>query len=311
MSNPECVRIVTIMKKYFRLMFLILLIALAFALNKLDYKYPTTQARIIYSNNIRELVYHIDTEAEKAKFNPKIVTVSKDDSVITHLTTATTPINALIDLDYSISNRNTVITTSPTYSLLNGSFIKIRTFYTSIEDIQTEIPYATIVKGDTLCEKLSSQVVEQRGVLGVMTTTMKRVFEGSNVVLEEVLNQEVNSEPRAEILVIKGPDDSPKDVPQRGYNCDYWYAYVNSLSIPDSEKDWLKYIMKCESGCNAESNKGYYKGLFQWDPCYWYKQFPNDNIFDGAAQIKHTLEKFRAGGQNMWPACNNRYQSTH
>ena len=295
------------MKKISKILLPILLAGSVYGLNKLNIDYFVPKPKLVFAENIRELTYNMDTEVEKAKLGYKIVTVSKETNVQTYITKATTPIYALIDLDYSVSNKNTVVSTSPVNQLMNGTYIKIKTFYTTIEDIKTKIPYSTIVNGDTLCERLSEQYVQQQGVLGVRTTTLKKVFEDSELVLEEVLNEEVNTEPRTEIIVIKGPNDSPDEVPQRGYDCDYWQAFVDTINATSDEKHWLKKIMYCESGCNAESNKGYYKGLFQWDPCYWYKQFPNDNIFDGVAQIQHTLEKYRAGGENMWPACNASY----
>ena len=62
--------------------------------------------------------------------------------------------------------------------------------------------------------------------------------------------------------------------------------------------------MRKESGCNAEHNRGTYKGLFQWEPCLWYRLYPTDNIFCGETQIKNTLAKVRAGAnpKYMWPA---------
>ena len=299
------------MKNRFKLPFLLLLVICTFGLNMISKENFTPHPKTIYPENIREVAYNIDTQQAKEKMDHKIVTISKEEDIKTHITTADTPIHALLELDYSVSNRNTVVSTSPISRLMDGSYIKIKTFYTTIEDIETEIPYATIITGDTLCERISEQYVEQQGVLGVKTTTLKKVYEDSELVLEEVLNEEVNTEPRPEIIIVKGPDDTPDEVPQRGYNCEFWRAYVDTVNATAKEKEWLKYIMFCESGCNAESNKGYYKGLFQWDPCYWYKQFPDDNIFDGVAQIEHTLEKIRAGAHTMWPACNKRYNATH
>jgi hypothetical protein len=296
------------MKKISKILLPLLLAGSVYGLNELNKDYFVPKPKTIFAENIRELTYNIDTKVEKAKFGYKIITISKEDDVRMYITKATTPIYALIDLEYPISNKNTVISTSPINNLTNGTYIKVKTSYTTIEDIKTEIPYATIVNGNTLCERLSEQYVQQKGVMGIKTTTLKKVFEDSELVLKEVLNEEINTEPRTEIIVIKGPDDSPTDVPQRGYDCTYWQGFVDTIRASEDEKHWLKKIMYCESGCNAESNKGYYKGLFQWDPCYWYKQFPDDNIFDGVAQIQHTLEKYRAGGENMWPACNKNYE---
>jgi hypothetical protein len=143
-----------------------------------------------------------------------------------------------------------------------------------------------------------------------MTQRIKKIYEGRDLLTQEVIDQNIVKAPRAEIIVIKGPNDSPSSVPQRGYDCVYWHSYVDNLNASQEEKQWLKFAMKLESGCNAESNSNqYYKGLLQWDPCLWYKQFPNENIFDGEAQIKRSLQKLRNGADpsRMWPNVYSRY----
>ena len=155
----------------------------------------------------------------------------------------------------------------------------------------------------------------QQGVLGAMTQTIKKTYQGGDLVASEIMNKSVVKNPVKEIIILEGPNDSPDQVPQIGYNCPYWESYIdNDVTAFDEEKQWLKFTMRWESGCNGESNKNsYYKGLFQWDPCLWYEQYPNDNIFDGKAQIKRTLEKLRAGArpQYMWPAVYKKYVATY
>jgi len=207
-----------------------------------------------------------------------------------------------------------VISTSPMNTLYNHSYIYVFSYRDTIDEVKLEIPYQRIVKGGTLCERLSQKILQQEGVLGIMTQKVRRIYERGELVMEEILEKDITREPRAEIYIIKGPDDSPQEVPQIGYSCEYWFAYVDTLNASAEEKRWLKWTMKYESGCNAENNRHpYYKGLFQWDPCLWYQQYPNESIFDGRAQIKRTLEKLRGGANpaRMWPAVYKLYVSKY
>lgn len=297
------------MKKHILIPVLVLLLVVS--LSTAYSFYPSDIATSSFDLNLREITYDIDTAREKGRLSYKLVQVDMDEEIQTHLVFSHTPLDALLDLGYEISNMQRVISTSPISSLYDFTYIKVRTFSSTLEDLITDIEYATIIRGNTLCESLSSRAVEQEGVLGIMTTTIKKSYEGRNLIAEEVLGEEVNQEPRPEIIIIQGPFDSPNVTNQPNtYDCNFWEVYINtSVHATAQEKAWLKFIMYCESGCNAASNKGFYKGMFQWDPCFWYKQFPNDNIFDGKAQIQHTLEKYRAGAATMWPACNRSYLS--
>jgi len=264
-------------------------------------------------SNFLDLVYRVNTEELKSGISVKLITVNYDGVVKKHLTRSYSPVTALIDLGYSISNRNKIVTTSPISKLYNNSYIWVYSYTTTIDEIMYSIPYETIIKGNSLCQQLSESTTEQNGVLGLMIKRVKRIYQGNELIAEEIIESIVKKEARPEIVVIKGPDDSPDSVPQRGFNCDYWHSYVDNINATDEEKKWLKFVMKWESGCNAERNSGFYKGLFQWSPCIWYSQYPKDNIFDGTLQIKRVLEKLRAGANphNLWPAVHNKYVATY
>jgi len=258
-------------------------------------------------------IYRVDPIEARYGGDIKVVKISYDGDINTHFCRSYSPVTALIDLGYSVSNRNKITSTSPIFSLHTNSHILVETYRTTIDEILLEIPFETIIKGNVLCQKLAQESTEQNGVLGVMTQKIKRVYKGDTLIAEEIVEEEIQREARPQIIVITGPEDLPTSVPQRGYNCGYWNAYVDSIGATEEEKQWLKSVMKCESGCNAESNKSFYKGLFQWDPCLWYKQYPNDNIFNGEIQIQRTLEKLRNGANpnQMWPACHRRYKSAY
>lgn len=274
-----------------------------------DFNGSRNEQRLLSNRYLVEAMYDIDFKEAKDYINFKLITINYEGEIKTHISNSGSPITSLIDLGYSLSNKNIVISTSPINKLYNNSFILVESYTSTIDEIILAIPYTVIVEGTTLCESLQTQSVQQEGVLGAMTQRIKRTYKGDELIAEEVIEENTTKEAKPKIIVIKGPDDTPDSVPQRGYNCTYWETYIDNISASEEERKWLKFTMKLESGCNAESNKSYYKGLFQWDPCLWYKLYPDDNIFDGEAQIKRTLQKIRAGAnpRNMWPAVYKRY----
>ena len=145
--------------------------------------------------------------------------------------------------------------------------------------------------------------------MGVKKEVYQNTYEDGVLVKSILVDEIVLKHPQNEIVEIGTSWYTLKGIEIRGYNCNYWYSVVDSGPYSPEEKEWLKFIMYCESGCNAESNKSSYKGLFQWSPYWWSRQF-SENIYDGHAQIKHTIEKYRAGEStraSQWPACNAKY----
>jgi hypothetical protein len=259
-------------------------------------------------------IYGVDPQEATGSNNIKMVTVNYDGEIQKFFSRSSSPVTALIDSGYSVSNKNRIVSTSPISRLNNNSFIQVYTYRTTIDEILLELPYETILKGTVLCKSLAQEVREQEGVLGVMSQRIKKTYRGDMLVAEEIVEENIEREPRPEIIVIRGPEDLPSSVPQRGYDCGYWKTYIrNNVQATDEEKQWLEFMIHCESGCNAESNRSFYKGLFQWNPCLWYRQFPNDNIFDGEVQINRTLQKLREGANpnQMWPGCHRRYKGQY
>jgi hypothetical protein len=239
----------------------------------------------------------------------KIVTVTYNKNSSTYLTRSKTPNQALLSLGYPVRSVNRILSTSPADRLHTDSHILIQTYRTELSSLTVEIPFKTETKGTVLCAKLAKPVVEQEGVLGVKTQTIEKYYLEDKFISERVISESIDKEPVDKIISYTGANHDPHSVTQLGHNCDYWNSVVDSLHATEEEKRWLKFTMRLESGCNAESNKSFYKGLFQWSPCLWYSLYPNDNIFDGYAQIRNTLNKVRAGAhpKNMWPAVYRKY----
>jgi hypothetical protein len=281
-----------------------------FLLNGVYLLYPRETKSKELPGKIYE-IYRVDPVEARHGSHIKLITVNYDGTITKHLCRSYSPVTALIELGYHISNMNKITATSPISQLYTNSFILVETYRTTIDEVLLEIPFQTVMKGNVLCKSLSQEVKEQEGVLGLMTQKVKRIYRGNTLIAEEIIEEHMEREARPEIIIIRGPEDLPTSVPQRGYNCAYWSAYIDGIDATIQEKEWLKFVMRWESGCNAESNKSFHKGLYQWDPCLWYKQYPNENIFDGEAQIRRTLEKLRNGANpsRMWPAVHKKYLS--
>lgn len=256
-------------------------------------------------------LYGINLEEKEESCLIKKIGVCYDGKTTFHLVRSGTPITALIDLNYPVSNRSRITSTSPISFLYNNSYILVETYKSTIEELMIDIPFETVRKGDVLCQKLAKEEIEQEGVLGLMVQKIEKVYVGNTLIAEEVIEERIEREPRPQIIVIQGSGDLLSSVPKRGANCSYWGRYIDGINATEEEKRWLKSVMDCESRCNAESNISYYKGLFQWDPCLWYRIYPDKNIFSGEEQIAMTLQKLREGGHTMWPACHRQYKSKY
>lgn len=289
-----------------KIFFILLATILFWEIYYVDSMFPV----ISYSEgnpSILEEVFRNQKTIEDTKI--KVITVTYNQNSSVYLTKSINPTQALLSLGYPVTSSNRIFSTSPTNTLYTDSHILVQTYRTQLSTITTDIPFETITKDTSLCARLAKPVVEQKGVLGVKTQIIETYYLEDKFISERVVSESIDKEPVDEIISYTGANHEPHSVTQLGYNCDHWNSVVDSLNATDEEKQWLKFTMKLESGCNAESNKSTYKGLFQWSPCLWYRLFPNDNIFDGYAQIRNTLNKVRAGAhpKNMWPAVYRKY----
>lgn len=257
-------------------------------------------------NDIKEAVFGTNLELERTSRKPKLVHIKKGDYVY-NIFTIETDIYKILD-QYKIDIEDNVKISISTEYILDGTIVRVIKTETVIEDITLDIPFDTeIIKSYQRFE--GEQEVLQEGVLGVKTKKVQSYYEDGVLIQSTVLSERVVSEPVKKILEIGSSMYSLDAIEKRGYDCPYWYSVVDSGPYSDEEKEWLKFIMYCESGCNAEHNKGSYKGLFQYSPTTWRKRY-SENIFDGYAQIRNTVEKYRAGEstrKSQWPACHKKF----
>ena len=271
-----------------------------------NYSRINAAERIDEVDSFRELVFGIDQEKAKLTFAPKFIKVIRGDTVFVYATNASTAEDALQENGYILSADSKIETFSEE-ALSDFSVIKIIKLKTESETREVEIPYSTRMY-ESWKYSIGEEVVEQNGVPGIKEQYIQSYYEDGVLIKEDIISESVVSEPVEEIIAIGSATYTLDGITLRGYDCSYWYSVVESGYYSSQEKQWLKFLMYCESGCNAESNKSFYKGLFQWSPTLW-KELYSENIFDGDAQIKHTVEKLRAGADlnRMWPACYKKY----
>ena len=264
------------------------------------------QPLIPIDEKIREVLFLPDPLQEKASYGPKLITIQRGDTVFNTLTTLSNVYDILRENSIKL-NKNDYVYLNTEY-VINGSIIKIVRTSNTIFEMLEEIPFEKEVIENPQLLKGEEKVI-QEGKSGIKKQVYFNTYEDNVLVKSELIDEIIMKKPVKEIKEIGTSMYSLSNIEKKGYNCPFWYSVVDSGPYTQEEKDWLKFMMYCESGCNAESNKSNYKGLFQWSPYWWNKQF-DENIFDGYAQIKHTVEKYRAGEatrSNQWPRCNAKY----
>ena len=264
------------------------------------------QPLIPIDEKIREVLFLPDPLQEKASYGPKLITIQRGDTVFNTLTTLSNVYDILRENNIEL-NKNDYVYLNTEY-VINGSVIKIVRTSNTIFEMLEEIPFEKEVVENSQLLKGEEKVI-QEGKNGIKKQVYFNTYEDNVLVKSELIDEIIIKKPIKEIKEVGTSMYSLNNIEKKGYNCPFWYSVVDSGPYTQEEKDWLKFMMYCESGCNAESNKSNYKGLFQWSPYWWNKQF-DENIFDGYAQIKHTVEKYRAGEatrSSQWPRCNAKY----
>jgi hypothetical protein len=279
-------------------------ICLSMALPVIILGFKATDVQAYETNdipNVNEILFNLDSQEIKDVYNLKLVTVIINGKPQRVLTNKSNTYKLLDDLGIVVDSNKKILSTSDT--LYTGTVVRVITIGTVIEELNTkEIPFG-------------EKSTVQEGVLGVRTKEIKKVYEDGKLVAEKVLSERITKEPINQIVKVGILRYSPNDLEQKyGYNCEHWYSVVDEGNYTDQEKQWLKFVMYCESGCNAESTKHpVYKGLFQWNPKSWDADYRKDNIFDGYAQIRNTVDKIRRGVNlyAFWPSCHSKYVSEY
>jgi hypothetical protein len=106
------------------------------------------------------------------------------------------------------------------------------------------------------------------------------------------------------IIYIKEIEPKPKVLGSKTgpKGCNYWFAYVDTLSLENHESTLLKKLIKCESTCNPQASNGVNHGLLQFHPST-YRNNGGTDIWNGYEQIDIALKMISTRGTSPWKNC--------
>lgn len=230
---------------------------------------------------------------------PKVITIIFNNDKVTHLTYAETIQECIYELDFKDTTYE--IKGNPSDNLMDGSRIYLSKITESTYEIEEAIEF-TIEYIENPALSIGVQNIQQQGSEGQLVRVYKEIYKDGDLDSEELISQEVFTEPINTIIEVgtKTVYVAPMEVLGAGNSCIEWSNYVDTLTSDQTERDWMKFIMYRESGCNAGNNSNsLYKGLFQYHPTT-YANLGGVNIWDGYEQVELTLMKYRSGGANQW-----------
>lgn len=197
-------------------------------------------------------------------------------------------------------DHNDVISPQIDTKLADGLNILITYINESEEIIKEEIPYETVHINDSTLEIGKSEVL-QEGRIGELTITSLITSENGDVVENREVERRITVQPINQVIKVGTKKPLPVVIDDR--RCDYWYGYVDQLTSDETERAWLKHVMRKESGCNASNNNNrIYKGLFQFLPST-YAAYGGVDLWNGEEQTQVTLKMYRMGGCVHWNYC--------
>lgn len=250
---------------------------------------------------INEISLQYVNEAESYQYSalidtPKLVFVKQQDQQISHLTTATNIGEVLSEISFTV-DEDDIVTPARDSQLSSNLNIEIIKVDNEFENIAIDLPFGSQCTLDNTLEVGKSKVVTP-GTYGLRTEVYKITYNNGVKVDTQLVSNNIDRAPQDEV-VAKGTKFSTTG------KCATWDAVIDEMTTDEVERFWLKYVMRCESGCNDKSvsSSGAYRGLFQYDNKTFYDGGDGNDIFDGREQISQTLYRYRLGQQKKWPVC--------
>lgn len=233
-----------------------------------------------------------------------MVRVVSAEGEVTKLVYGTRVKDVLSILD--INSEEYIITPSVDTPISDNFRIRLTKVEKVYETLNQDIPFGVEEREDSTIYIGTSQVI-QEGKRGVKELTILKTFHDGQLVSERVesekvieaaINKIVNVGTK-EIVIIRNVIGGEN-------NCVDWDRYIDSITTNEAERAWLKFVIRCESGCRAGAdNNRYYKGILQFSP-RTFASYGGTNIYDGYQQINIALSIYRSGGaEHHWPACTN------
>lgn len=214
-------------------------------------------------------------------------------------TQATSIAGALESADIAVGPQDTV---KPALSkpLIGGTVITITRVSEVVATVTQTIPRLVKTIADPKTLKGTSRV-QDPGADGQKTTTFKIHYTNGIETSRQAIKQVSETAPKTKVVV------EGTKVMFAG-NIEHWRPMVESAAAAYGlDPNMMLRIMACESNGNATAvstfivNGQHPTGLFQYLPTTWTAAGgTNDNIFDGALQIKLTAKKMAREGTSAW-----------
>lgn len=247
----------------------------------------------------------LDSGKNYISFTPSIVRILKNDQEEVHLAYLTSFKVKDILKELHINTQDYKVVPPEDQYLVPPYIIKMIKLETRIISDTKEIQYDTeIVFNNSMYDFEEREL--QAGINGEQIVTSRNYYEDGMFVKKEILNTEITKQPITRIIhkgtkIYFETNSNP--------NLEKWANYIDTVTTDENERFWLKVTMKCESMGreNVSDPSGRFHGLFQYDPITWSSHCDQytDDVFNGEAQVKCTLDLYRAGYQKKWPVCGN------
>jgi uncharacterized protein YabE (DUF348 family) len=229
----------------------------------------------------------------------KPLVVKVDGATRTIRTQAGTVGDALKDAGIALGLKDAV-SDAPTAPVIPGDTVQITRVSEVVATITQALPHATKTIADPTVLK-GQTAVKVAGVDGQKTTTYRIHYQDGVETSREAL----------QVVSQTAPVDTVQVVGTKvlfAGSVEYWRPMVEQEAAKwDFDPNTMMRIMACESKGNATSvsqfiiNGEHPTGLFQYLPSTWRAAGgTDDNILDGAAQIRVTAKKMALYGTGPW-----------
>lgn len=243
-------------------------------------------------------------------FTMNLVRLFDGDEEITFLTQAETIDEALKERNIDCGHDDIILPT-PENILSKKAVIKVIRVNNEIEQETVDIPFDTVIKKDPLMPDTYKKV-QQNGVLGTLMRKYSLEFRNGELVDRQLLGEERITEPISEIIII---GTRKHDIYSGPNSCPFWDNIIDNKTVNPEEKHWLKYMIRCESGCNTYANNAnLYFGIMQFNKLTFYSTFSGKDIFNGHEQLEYSLSIYRMGAaarHTHFKGCEVRYNSLY
>jgi len=266
-----------------------------------DLSLQNTDSLYKYGYNIDNSSLLLSTNLNSNLFRPNYLHIYGEDFDYAFFSHATTVDEALTEISITFDDDD-IFLPARTDKIVGDMWIKYTKVDNEFEEVKINLPFKTTYTTDNNLP-IGQKNIIINGQVGEQIDTYKIVYQNGIQTDKIKISSTISKNPVDEVIAQGAKLVSTK-------SCLEWDSVIDSYTTNETERFWLKSVMRCESGCNENnvSSSGVYKGLFQYNEST-FNSGGGGNIFDGAQQIEQTLRRYRAGQLTKWPVCNKKAQA--